>query len=100
MSIRHIVAWRLNATDPDTKREHARQIAERLLALKGVVPEIEAIEVGGNIADPERNWDVALVSQYADLEALARYQVHPEHLKVAAFVGTLVSERASVDFEI
>ncbi|NQX10730.1 Dabb family protein [Microbacteriaceae bacterium VKM Ac-2855] len=100
MSIRHIVAWRLNANDPETKRDHAAQIAERLLALKGVIAEIEAIEVGGNIADPERNWDIALVSQYADLDALGRYQVHPEHVKVAAFVGTLVSERASVDFEL
>ncbi len=98
MSIRHIVLWKLAADDADTRALHAEQIAERLLSLRGVVDEIDHIEVGRNVANPQSNWDVALVSEFADVEALERYQVHPAHQEVAAFVRSLVAERSCVDY--
>ena len=98
MSIRHIVLWKLAADDADTRALHAEQVAERLLALSGVVEEIEHIEVGRNVANPQSNWDVALVSEFADVEALERYQVHPAHQEVAAFVRSVVAERSAVDY--
>ncbi|WP_295780969.1 Dabb family protein, partial [uncultured Microbacterium sp.] len=67
-------------------------------ALKDVIDEIQHIEVGRNVANPQSNWDVALVSEFADVDALERYQVHPAHQEVAAFVRTAVSERSSVDY--
>ncbi len=98
MSIRHIVLWKLAADDADTRALHAEQIAEQLTALKDVIDEIQHIEVGRNVANPQSNWDVALVSEFADVDALERYQVHPAHQEVAAFVRTAVSERSSVDY--
>ncbi|MFJ4039325.1 Dabb family protein [Microbacterium sp. NPDC090007] len=98
MSIRHIVLWKLAADDADTRALHAEQIAERLTALKDVIEEIQHIEVGRNVANPSSNWDVALVSEFADVDALERYQVHPAHQEVAAFVRTAVSERSCVDY--
>lgn len=98
MSIRHIVLWKLAADDADTRALHAEQIAERLLALKGVVTEIDHIEVGRNVANPQSNWDVALVSEFADVEALERYQVHPAHQEAAGFIRSVVAERSSVDY--
>ncbi|MDQ1124550.1 Dabb family protein [Microbacterium trichothecenolyticum] len=98
MSIRHIVLWKLAADDADTRALHAEQISERLQGLVGVVTEIEHLEVGQNVAFPHSNWDVALVSEFADVEALQRYQVHPAHQEVAAFVRSVVAERSSVDY--
>ncbi len=98
MSIRHIVLWKLAADDADTRALHAEQIAERLLSLRGVVHEIDHIEVGRNVANPQSNWDVALVSEFADVEALERYQVHPAHQEVAGFIRSLVAERSCVDY--
>ncbi|SIS18397.1 Dabb family protein [Microbacterium sp. RURRCA19A] len=98
MSIRHIVLWKLAADDADTRALHAEQIAERLLSLRGRIPEIEHLEVGRNVAYPQTNWDVALVSEFADVEALERYQVHPAHQEVAAFVRSVVTDRAGIDF--
>lgn len=98
MSIRHIVLWKLAADDADTRALHAEQIAERLLALKGVVTEIDHIEVGRNVAYPQSNWDVALISEFADVEALERYQVHPAHQEAAGFIRSVVAERSSVDY--
>lgn len=98
MSIRHIVLWKLAADEADTRALHAEQIAEKLLALRGVVDEIDHIEVGRNVVNPQSNWDVALVSEFSDAAALERYQVHPAHLEAAAFVKTVVAERSCVDY--
>lgn len=98
MSLRHIVLWKLAAEDPDTRAAHAEQIAERMLALPAVIAEIERIEVGSNVAYPERNWDIALVIDFADVAALERYQEHPAHRAAGEFVRAVVSDRASVDY--
>ncbi|MGN7969385.1 Dabb family protein [Microbacterium sp. 22296] len=98
MSIRHIVLWKLAADDADTRALHAEQIAEKLLALREVVTDIDHIEVGRNVVNPQSNWDVALVSEFADPAALERYQVHPAHQEVAAFIRSVVADRSSVDY--
>ena len=98
MSIRHIVLWKLAADDADARALHAEQIEEGLLGLRAVIDEIEHLEIGRNVVSPQTNWDVALVSQFADADALERYQVHPAHQEVAAFVRSVVAERACVDY--
>jgi hypothetical protein len=98
VSIRHIVLWKLAAEDADTRALHAEQIVERLTALVPVIDDIQSLEVGRNVAYPATNWDVALVSEFADTDALERYQVHPAHQEAAAFVRSVVTERAVVDY--
>ena len=44
--------------------------------------------------------DVALYSEFASWDALAAYQQHPAHLKVAGFVQEIRLERHVVDYEI
>jgi hypothetical protein len=98
VSIRHIVLWKLAAEDADTRALHAEQMSERLLALEPVIPEIRRMEVGPNVAYPQVNWDFALVADFDDAEALETYRVHPAHQEVVAFVQSVVSERAAVDY--
>jgi hypothetical protein len=98
VSIRHIVLWKLAAEDADTRALHAEQMAEKLLSLPPVIAEIERLEVGPNVAYPQTNWDFALIADFADVEALEAYQVHPAHQEVAAFVRSGVAARATVDF--
>lgn len=100
MSIRHIVLWKLAAEDADTRALHAEQVSERLMGLVGVVDEIQSMQVGPNVAYPARNWDIALVADFADIDALERYQVHPAHEEVAAFVRSVVADRATVDMPV
>lgn len=100
MTIRHIVMWTLAAEDAATKAAHSAEIAERLTALVGVVEEIQSLTVSTNVAYPEQNSDVVLVADYADLDALDRYQKHPAHQEAAAFVRSVVSARASIDFAL
>ncbi|MFC5928004.1 Dabb family protein [Cryobacterium melibiosiphilum] len=99
MTIRHIVCWKLSAVTPRKKAADAAEITSGLEALVGVVPEILALTVGPDVAGDE-NWDVALIADFDDLEALARYQKHPEHKKVGAFIRTVVSDRLAVDLQV
>ena len=98
MTLRHVVAWKMAAPDAATRAAHAREIAERLKALVGVVPTIGTLTAGANVVDG--NWDVALVADFADKDALDAYAVHPAHQEVVAFVRGVVGDRVAVDFEL
>jgi hypothetical protein len=98
MTIRHIVSWQLAATDPTEKAAHAAQVVAGLRALVSVVPDIRSLEVGTDAAGGG-NWDVAMVADFDDLDAVSRYQEHPEHQKVAGFIRSVVAARSCVDVE-
>lgn len=98
--IRHVVSWKLAAEDAAVRAEQAAEIAARLLALDGVVPQLLSISAGANVAYPDANWDVSLVADVASIADLEAYQVHPAHEEVVAYVRSVVSSRVAVDFEI
>ncbi|GAA2245355.1 Dabb family protein [Herbiconiux moechotypicola] len=98
--IRHVVAWKLSATDPAQKAADAAAITALLSSLPPLIPSIASLTVGPNVAYFEKNWDVVLVADYATLADLDAYQQHPAHLEVAPQVAALVSDRASVDIEL
>lgn len=99
MSIRHVVAWRLATPDPAERAEQAARISRELNALKGVVPALIDITVGPDVVGSP-NWDVALVADVADAEALEAYQQHPAHQAVVGYVRSVVADRVAVDFEV
>jgi CRISPR/Cas system CMR-associated protein Cmr5 small subunit len=98
--IRHVVAWKLAATDPEQKAADAATVTRLLSSLPAVVPSIAALTVGPNVAFFESNWDVVLVADYESLADLEAYQVHPEHQAVVPQIKALTAERAAVDFEL
>jgi hypothetical protein len=97
--IRHVVAWKLAATDPDERAADAATITRLLSSLPPLIPSISSLTVGPNMAYFEKNWDVVLVADYETLADLDAYQQHPEHVAVAPQVAALVTDRASVDIE-
>jgi quinol monooxygenase YgiN len=98
--LRHIVSWKLKATDAQTKAAHAAEIRRRLDSLIPVVPHIQRLTLGIDTADTAGNWDLVLIADYQDAAALAAYQTHPEHQKVAAYIRTVIAERCCVDFQV
>jgi riboflavin synthase len=98
--IRHVVAWKLRATDPAQKEADAAEIVRVLSALRETVPSVKELNVGANMAYFEKNWDVVLVADYETLADLDAYQAHPTHVAAAPVVAALVVDRASVDIEI
>ncbi len=100
MTIRHVVAWTLAAEDPETRAEHAAEVARRLQSLADVVPSVRSLSAGPNLAYPDVNGHVAIVADFDDLDGLEAYQVHPAHLEVVTYVRSVVASRIAVDFEV
>lgn len=98
--IRHVVSWKLAEEDAAVRGEQAAEVARRLNALLGVVPELRAVTAGANIVHPDVNWDVTLVADVDTLEDLEAYQVHPAHHEVGAYIRSVVASRVAVDFEL
>ena len=66
--------------------------------LVGIVPEIISLQVGINEKESDMAYDAVLISTFANAEALARYKVHPEHVKVSNYCKKIRESRAFVDF--
>ncbi|QEV99144.1 Dabb family protein [Microbacterium caowuchunii] len=99
MTLRHIVAWKLATDDAAERAEQAQRIADDLNALRDVVPAIIDINVGPDVLGGG-NWDVALVADFADADALDAYQNHPAHQAVVGYVRSVVADRVAVDYEL
>ncbi|SKA90466.1 Stress responsive A/B Barrel Domain [Caloramator quimbayensis] len=98
--IKHIVAWKLkDEAEGNKKCENAKIIKERLEALRNIITEIKNIEVGININDSSSAYDVVLYSEFETLNDLEKYQKHPEHVKIAEFIGKIREDRIVVDYE-
>ena len=97
--LKHIVLFKLKAkAEGATKDENARQIKRDLEALRGRIPQIRHLEVGINSITSEASYDVAIYSEFANEADLTAYARHPDHLKVAEFVGKVRESRVVVDY--
>lgn len=83
---------------PETTVEQAAQLEAGLKGLPAVISDIREFRVGRDVVRSERSYDLGLVSAFADLDALQRYQVHPAHQEVVALVKALCAGVVAVDF--
>ncbi len=97
--IKHIVLFKFRDDLPDTEKSKKMQsIKTDLEALTGKVGTLKRMEVGIN-SNPDESYDLALTSEFEDMEGLKAYANHPEHLKVSAVIREILDQRACVDYE-
>lgn len=99
---RHIVMFEFaKEAEGRTGAENARIARDGLLKLTEKLDFIRRMEVGINAeeADPS-NYTLCLTCDFDSAADLNRYAVHPEHVKVAEFIGKVKINRACVDYEI
>ena len=94
--ITHVVLFKFK---PETTEVQRQQLTESLGDLPQLIEEIREFRFGADVIHSERSYDLGLVSSFDDLDALQRYQVHPEHQKVVAHVKAIASGVVAVDFE-
>ena len=99
--IKHIVLFSLaDVAESKTKAENALIIKEKLEALPLSIPEIRKMTIFINSENaPAGNYDIMLDSEFDSMDDLHTYAVHPEHVKVAAFVGKVRTARAAINYE-
>lgn len=81
--IRHIVLVRFN---PDLPEEEIADIWRELHEIEGKVPGLSAIRAGRSESPEkiERGYLHGFTVDFADWDALAAYQDHPDHKKLGA----------------
>ena len=92
--------FQLSAASDAERAADLSGLSERLTALVGVVPGLQSLVVKPDLGLVEGHWDVVLVSEHDDNEALEGYQSHPAHVEAGAFVRSVTNDRATVDYEL
>lgn len=98
--LRHIVTWKMNGQTADLRQQQTEEVAKALRELKGVVPSVQELAVYANELHADKNWDVVLVADFADSDALDKYNAHPEHQEVVKLISKHAADRAGVDFTV
>lgn len=99
--IQHIVLWKLlEGANDKSKEENFELIREALSALPALIPQIRSLTVVKNENPTEKNMDVALITSFDNMEDLDIYVIHPEHVNVGRFIGTVVCARSAIDYRI
>lgn len=99
--IHHIVMFKLSETHPaELKEQNKREMKRRLESLPEKIDVIRSMQVGINVKESERAFDVVLVSTFDNLEDLETYRVHPVHQEFVAYAAQIREKAASVDYEV
>ena len=93
--LKHVVLMKFKA---DVVEKDIADLERGLGALSEKIPEILGYEFGRDVVRSERSYDFALLSSFADLEALKRYQVQPDHQIVLKQVLRMCDSILAVDF--
>lgn len=96
----HIVWWTLKPeAEGRTAAQNAAHIREQLYALKGVVPPLKNIRLSSELLSGcTESVDLILTTEHDDAEGLTAYATHPEHKKVAEYIGKVTTSRRALDF--
>jgi hypothetical protein len=95
--IKHIVFMKFKA---GVSEKDMADLEKAMAQLPGRIPEIKEYQFGRDIVRSERSYDFALVSAFEDLDALKRYQPHPDHLPVLTKVKEMCETILAVDFKV
>ena len=90
--LHHVVC--LQVPDP----VQAEELARRIQALDGVIPEIREFQVGVDVVGGPTSYQVGLHSTFDDVEALERYRVHHAHQAVVQLIQEVSTARVSCDW--
>lgn len=82
---------------PEENRRNAEQVKLRLEGLKGIIPGIIEFKVIIDVL-PTSDKDIVFNTLFESVEALAAYQIHPEHVQVASYVASVVRNRTCIDY--
>ncbi len=92
--IKHVVMWKLREGTEAQRDEVVRQMR----ALQGVVPQLLKSQIGVNVGAAD-NYDLALITEFNNLDDLQAYKVHPKHQAAAKLVTEIATSRVAVDYE-
>jgi len=98
--IHHIIMFKLRELSSlSEKLEIVDSIKTALETLPSKIEQIKSFEIGKNMIESERAFDIVLVSEFESLDDLKIYVDHPEHQKVVTLIRKYSEKTVSVDYE-
>lgn len=93
--ITHVVLFRLK----DRGKESVEEALTVLRGLDGRIPSLRGFEVGLDVVNSDRSYDIALIARFDDLKGLDEYQNHPIHQEVVKYISGVRDASVAVDYE-
>ncbi len=99
--IKHIVMFRMQKEAIGrSMEENIADACERLSHFKEEIPTLAEFQYGVNRPDANPdNYELALVCDFADMQALAEYKVHPTHVAFGKYIHQVMETRVCIDYE-
>jgi len=94
--IKHIVLFQLKTEHKDK----SLMILQALQDMERKIPQIQKLHAGSDFIQSERSYDIALIVDLENKEALKIYNDHPEHQPVKDLIGLYRQSAIAVDMEI
>ena len=91
----HVVMFKLK----ERTQEQAEALKAKLVALPATIDYIKSFEVGINVVESARAYDVVLISKFDSLETIQAYQGHSDHQVVLAYIREVTDGIVAVDYE-
>lgn len=91
--VQHIVMWKIKESEKISDVYEKMQII--FAALLNEVPGLKTLGVHRGFS----GYDLCLISEHQNQEALQIYQECPAHQEIKKYVHSVICERASIDFE-
>lgn len=99
--LHHVVLFRLHATIDEAA---LAEVMAQFAALPAQIPEIIQLDVRRDVLPPDARRLVSshygLIGQFADLDALKRYQQHPQHVAVLDQIRPHIEQMLVLDYEL
>lgn len=98
---KHIIMWRFKDHDQDgnSRQEIALKVKTMIDGLKEEIEVIRHIEAGIDPSETPNSFDLVLYSEFNSREDYQTYLDHPAHKKAGAYIVSVITERALVDYE-
>ena len=97
MSVQHTVLFAFKADADEAKVQDAIASLNRL---PGLIEEIETWALAEDEGKREDSFRFALLATFADMAAMERYLVHPEHERAVANAAPILSQVAEHDYTV
>ena len=94
--VKHIVMFKLSEKTP----ENIERAVNSLRSLEGTIEVLKSIEVGIDFLESDRSYDIVLIAEFENREALEIYGEHENHLPVVKIMRSLCSNSGVVDYEV
>ncbi|OBZ19033.1 stress protein [Bacillus sp. FJAT-27264] len=83
----------------DRSPENIAKTREVLLSMRGQIETLRDLKVDVDIRHEQSSYDLMFVAKYDSMAGFDAYMVHPFHVEVSQYIGSVIDTGASVCYE-